>query len=169
MTDTPCYYQLETGDLYDLFIAQRGLDVVRQHLEMAAIEYLWRCRHKGQYLRDLEKVRVIVDRLIDMADHEATIQDTLDRALLVLGQVGWGVVPPPAPQETHGTHVAASEGRYPEEVPHPPLHAVAEALKSTQTAESLVSEAMREGHYYKQTLAQDAASDPVSEEVPHGC
>ncbi len=75
MDGTPSYYQLETddmGDLYDLFVAQRGLDVVRQHLEMAALEYLWRCRHKGQYLRDLEKARVIIERLIDMADHEAS-------------------------------------------------------------------------------------------------
>lgn len=101
MSNTPHYYQLQTGDLYDLFVDHRGLEVVRQHLEMAVLEYLWRCRHKGQYLRDLEKARVILDRLIDMADHNQ----------------------PPVPansayDEWAAPLAKAREGWYPVEVPH---------------------------------------------------
>lgn len=62
---TPHYYDTPTGDLYGLWREHYGQEATAQHLEMCALEYLWRARHKGQYRRDLEKAQVILTRLLE--------------------------------------------------------------------------------------------------------
>lgn len=77
---TPDYYRTPQGDLYELFLAHYGLDIASAHLEMAAIEYLWRLRHKGDYNGDLAKATGILHRLQswrqqEQANHAALLPD----------------------------------------------------------------------------------------------
>ena len=60
---TPPYYLAGSSDLYELFRAHYGLELASAHLEMAAIEYLWRLRAKGDYPGDLAKATAILHRL----------------------------------------------------------------------------------------------------------
>ena len=62
--DKPSYYTTVNGDLYTLFITKYGLDMWCKHVEMEAIQYLWRCRDKGQYLEDIQKAKVILERIL---------------------------------------------------------------------------------------------------------
>jgi len=62
---TPTYYR--TGpdtDLYDLWRAHYGIETASRHLEMSALEYLYRAPQKGSYLADLAKVQTIIQRLL---------------------------------------------------------------------------------------------------------
>lgn len=66
---TPHHYQLNNGqDLYDLFLEHYNRDIVLAHLELICIEYLLRCRKKGQYASDLRKVQVIMNRIGTILD-----------------------------------------------------------------------------------------------------
>lgn len=106
---TPPYYYTTTGDLYTAWLEHYGQEAAAQHLEMCALEYLWRCRHKGQYRRDLEKVQVIVARLLSWADTEEAPcpEATLDDALHALAQHGWQAIPPPLPPAGDATGIAS--------------------------------------------------------------
>jgi hypothetical protein len=46
-----------------VFLEHYGPDATCQHLEMEALQYLWRCRHKGQYTADIHKALVILERI----------------------------------------------------------------------------------------------------------
>jgi hypothetical protein len=62
--ETPRYYAVLDGhDLYALFATQYGTDALLHHLEMEAIQYLWRARRKGQYATDIRKAHVILERI----------------------------------------------------------------------------------------------------------
>lgn len=62
---TPHYYEVAEGkDLYAIFKDRYGVEALLQHLEMEAIQYLWRCRTKGQYVSDVAKVQVICARIL---------------------------------------------------------------------------------------------------------
>ena len=61
---TPSYYTSGKTDLYALFIEHFGLSEWQQHAEMEAIQYLWRCRSKGNYIEDIRKAKVILDRIL---------------------------------------------------------------------------------------------------------
>jgi hypothetical protein len=37
----------------EMFLEHYGPDATCQHLEMEALQYLWRCRHKGRYTADI--------------------------------------------------------------------------------------------------------------------
>lgn len=72
---TPHHYQLHNGqDLYDLFLKHYNRDIVLAHLELTCIEYLLRCRKKGQYVSDLHKVQVIMNRIGAILD--STVEGT---------------------------------------------------------------------------------------------
>lgn len=70
-TDTPLYYKQNDTDLYDLLITHYGLDSWQKHVEMEVIQYLWRCRHKGDYVDDITKAKVILERIL--SEHESTL------------------------------------------------------------------------------------------------
>jgi len=62
----PHYYTLaKSRDLYSIFIEINGLETWLRHVEMEAIQYLFRARSKGDYLEDIRKVRVICERIIE--------------------------------------------------------------------------------------------------------
>jgi len=65
---TPSYYTTAQGDLYDVFITRFGANMVRQHLTMQAIEYLWRLDLKGQPQADAAKVAWLMKRIIPLLD-----------------------------------------------------------------------------------------------------
>ena len=60
----PVHYRTGTGDLYSAFIAEYGLEIWCRHVEMECIQYLHRARKKGQYREDIDKVRVICERIL---------------------------------------------------------------------------------------------------------
>lgn len=156
MAKTPDYYRAGPDiDLFDVFAYRYGRETVQAHLEMAAIEYLYRAGLKGQYQADLQKLGPILDRLLmwgaeadlsatftpaereqmlhdivrhgvlpaedearlraTLAAREAVTGATIDDALHVLAEHGWGAVPPPAPQAPNGTAVSGST------LPHTPV------------------------------------------------
>lgn len=91
----PSYYALNNGqDLYALWLELYGQDATAQHLEMCALEYLWRCRHKGQYRRDLEKVQVIVARLLEWDAQEHPPFTPEEHRQMLRDIVRHGVLPP---------------------------------------------------------------------------
>lgn len=61
---TPEYYRTPVGDLYDLFAWKFGVYVLRAHIKMSAIEYVWREDRKGQD-DDIRKAHAALDRLLD--------------------------------------------------------------------------------------------------------
>lgn len=64
-SQAPSYYEVLPGhDLYDAFLTHFGIEVTLQHMEMEAMQYLWRCRGKGEYDSDIVKVKVIIDRIM---------------------------------------------------------------------------------------------------------
>ncbi len=98
--ETPEYYRTPAGDLYDIWLFRFGTEAVRAHLEMCAMEYLYRAGLKGQYNDDIKKVNALLERI-----------DTLPHGRLGLGGIavdyplesvrawcqahGYGLVPSP--------------------------------------------------------------------------
>ncbi len=66
--DAPLYYLTRDGskDTYDILSQIFGEDVLKDHMLMEAVQYLFRCRKKGSMLHDLEKVVVICRRLMQI-------------------------------------------------------------------------------------------------------
>ncbi len=62
MSGVPTYYTTPSGDLYDLFVHQFGVEAVRLHLVMQSIEYLYRYKLKGHALEDIDKVAWLMQR-----------------------------------------------------------------------------------------------------------
>jgi len=64
--DTPAttYYKAGDKDLYSLFIEKYGLACWEHHVTMEAIQYLWRCFNKSTFYKDIEKVKVICERIL---------------------------------------------------------------------------------------------------------
>lgn len=64
----PHYYSvIDDKDMYDLFLAHYGEEAMLKHLEMECLQYLWRCRSKGdstEYIKDIQKVHNITDRIL---------------------------------------------------------------------------------------------------------
>lgn len=62
--NSPAYYSSSAGDVYAMLIAQFGLDAWLRHAEMEVIQYMFRATRKQNYLGDVKKAKVIVDRII---------------------------------------------------------------------------------------------------------
>jgi len=76
---TPKYYKTgPDADLFDVFVYRYGLETVQAHLEMNAIEYLYRAGLKGQYTADLTKVASLVARVQTLAQSPPTPPPSLD-------------------------------------------------------------------------------------------
>lgn len=66
----PPYYATPCGDVYGLLLWKYGPSAVVLHMEQTIFEYVWRCRDKGQYASDLEKIETISARIQQiLAEH----------------------------------------------------------------------------------------------------
>ncbi len=61
---TPRYYYKEGTDLYDMEIKMFGLNAWLRHVEMEAIQYIARADLKGHYREDIEKAKIILERIL---------------------------------------------------------------------------------------------------------
>ena len=63
MVNKPAHYQSSEIECIDAIRAATG-DGFHYHLSATCMKYLWRFRHKGKPLEDLQKARWYLDRLI---------------------------------------------------------------------------------------------------------
>ena len=63
MVNKPAHYQSSEIECIDAIRAATG-DGFHYHLSATCLKYLWRFRHKGKPLEDLQKARWYLDRLI---------------------------------------------------------------------------------------------------------
>ncbi len=67
----PKYYTVAGRDLYALFIEKYGVECWCKHVEMEAVQYLWRAREKGDYKETIQKVLRICQRILtEVGEHE---------------------------------------------------------------------------------------------------
>lgn len=64
MIHHPSHYNLNGIECYDVIRAVLGTDGFRCFCEGNIIKYAFRMRHKGQYLKDVKKVREYADQII---------------------------------------------------------------------------------------------------------
>lgn len=60
----PAHYTQGNIECIDAMEAQASPDEFSGYLRLTAVKYLWRFKHKGRALEDLDKARWFLDRLI---------------------------------------------------------------------------------------------------------
>ena len=60
----PSHYNLNGIECYDVIRAALGTDGFRSFCEGNIIKYAFRMRHKGQYLKDVQKVKEYAEQII---------------------------------------------------------------------------------------------------------
>lgn len=71
----PEHYDIGNKDVYDILIDIFGYEAWEKHVVMEAIQYLIRCYRKDDFRGDINKVRVIMERIL--ADRSPKTEEKL--------------------------------------------------------------------------------------------